>query len=160
MLKWHQSNSLITEQRSWHGHSPNLFRCAQGWALKRRQPVICGQPNGLFLTFAQHNSAICCGKSLSASRCSLWSWGRTNRTMRAVLSSWVQNWVHMDWFSFFLFIFFCCSTPFPHLCSALVSFIHAALAGHTFASKGLCKLQSTHQRLHLRHLLRQGIIPP
>ena len=118
MLKWISSGSLLFEliciprgkgwlwqinrvfvnratvwwQRDDHARcSPNLLRCIRGWALKRRQAVIFGQANGLFLTSAEQNSAICCGESLSAPRPSIWNREWTNSNLRAALSSWVQG---------------------------------------------------------------------
>lgn len=97
-------------------HSPNLIRCPQGWALKRRQAVIFGQANGLFLTSAEHNSAICCRESLSAPCSSLWNREWTNGNLRAALSSWVQDSLHMD---SLLFSLVSCPPPAPHSHSPL-----------------------------------------
>lgn len=62
------NSGLITV---WSSLSPSLVRCIQGWAPERRQAVIFGEANGLFLTSADHNSAICCGESLLTARLSL-----------------------------------------------------------------------------------------
>lgn len=75
-------------------HSPSLVRWTWGCALKRRQAVIFGKANGLFLTSAEHNSAICCRESLSAPHLSLWNREWTNGNLRDALSSWVQDWAH------------------------------------------------------------------
>lgn len=42
----------------------------------------------------------------------------------------------------FFFLPLRCSSPFPQPCSALVSFIHAALAVHTYASRGFAKCKA------------------
>lgn len=99
MAKAHKQQSCFCQQLQSDDHarhSPNLVRCTQGWELKRRQAVIFGQPNGLFLTSAEHNSAICCRESLLAPHPSLWSREWANGNLRAALSSWVQDWTHMD----------------------------------------------------------------
>lgn len=91
-------------------HSPNLVRCTQGWALKRRQA------NGLFLTSAEHNSAICCRESLLAPRSSLWNREWTNGNLRVALSSWIQDWAHMDLLLFSLASSYPPAPSSYHLC--------------------------------------------
>lgn len=122
VLKRHQGLTVWLESDDHARHSPSLVRCVQGWALKRRQAVIFGQPNGLFLTFAGHNSAICHRESLSVSHSS----------MELKMAAWgsysaAEYWTGCTWTLLLFVTYLFLIAPTPPLHSTLFYFIQLSV---------------------------------